>query len=148
MAGFCTLVNDAFKGGLMFSRVLLVLVAAFTFSMIAPTQQSPENSAARRKWEYQVVKLDAAGCASETEVATSLNKQGQQGWELVSYERAVPSFPKDAEGTLVIAPSATGPSRGTTPPTADSFEGTIAMQMGEVQPGGCRMVFKREWRTP
>ncbi|HLJ28260.1 MAG TPA: DUF4177 domain-containing protein [Candidatus Angelobacter sp.] len=128
--------------------LLLVLVAAISFPLIAPTQQSPDNPPPPPKWEYQVFRLDASGCSSETEVANSLNRQGQQGWELVSYERAAPSFPRDADGTLVIAPAATGPSRGVTPPTADSFQGTLAIKMGPVQPGGCRMVLKRRWRPP
>ena len=44
-------------------------------------------------------------------VANSLNATGEQGWELVSYERLSNLFPKDAEGTLLIRPAATGPGR-------------------------------------
>lgn len=128
--------------------VLLVLIAIFTVPMLAPTQQPAANPANVIKWEYRVAKLDANGCSADNEVNTLLNSLGQQGWDLVSYERAAPPFPRDAEGSLLIAPAATGPSRGVNPPTADSFQGSIAMKLAQAPPGGCRMVFKRVWHPP
>jgi hypothetical protein len=124
--------------------LLVVLVAAFTLSM-APTQQPLQNPAIEPRWEYKVLRLDSYACSSENEVAKSLNALGQQRWELVSYQLSAPPFPKDAEGTLVIAPAATGPSRDTNPPTADSFQGTIELKMAQVQPQGCSMLLKRQW---
>jgi hypothetical protein len=128
--------------------LLLVLAAAFTFPLMAPTQQSSQNPPNAIKWEYKVAKLDAPTCASDNEVTSLLNALGQQGWNLVSYERVPPAFPRDAEGSLLIAPAATGPSRGVNPPTADSFQGSIAMKLTPTQPGGCRLVLKREWHPP
>ena len=128
--------------------LLLVLLAAFTFPMIAPTQQPPDDKPQWLKWEYRVIKLDASSCSSENEVTTALNTAGQQGWELISYEQAAPQFPRNADGALLIAPAATGPSRGTNPPTADSFQGTISMKMPQPPSGGCRMILKRLWYPP
>jgi len=76
-------------------------------------------------------------------VANSLNAAGDEGWELVSYERLSNMFPKDAEGTLLIRPAASGPGREHSPQTADSFQGTMAMKMAPMQPGACRFLFKR-----
>lgn len=127
--------------------LLLVLVAAFSFPMIAPTQES-DRPAHEIKWEYKVLSLDSRSCSLDGGVASALNGLGQEGWELVSYERAIVTFPKEADGRLTIAPAATGPSRDANPPTADSFQGTISMKMGQTAPGECRMLLKREWQPP
>lgn len=128
--------------------LLVVLIAVFTYPLIARTQQQPETPANVMKWEYKAVTLDATACASDSQATRGLNSLGQQGWELVSFEQATPAFPRDAQGSLLIAPAATGPSRGTNPPTADSFQGSIAMKLTQSQPGSCRMVLKREWHSP
>jgi hypothetical protein len=95
------------------------------------------------KWEYKAIKLDATQCSVESLVTNSLNAAGDEGWELVSYERLSNLFPKDAEGTLLIRPAASGPGREHTPQTADSFKGTMTMRMAAMQPGACRFLFKR-----
>lgn len=128
--------------------LLFVLVAGFAFRRIAATQQSSENPPNLTKWEYKVAKLEANPCASDNEVTSLLNSLGQQGWALISYERVPPAFPRDAEGSLLIAPAATGPSKGVTPPTADSFQGSIAMKWTPSPSSGCRMLLKREWHPP
>jgi hypothetical protein len=69
---------------------------------------------------------------------------GQQGWELVNYERLSLSFPRDAEGTLLIKPAATGPGKLNNPQTVDSFQGTMTMKMAQGQPPECRLLFKRQ----
>ena len=122
--------------------LLFVLIAAFTFPMVAPTQQSPDKAPPLPRWEYHVTSL--GGACTDDQITTSSNSLGQQGWELVSYERISPAYPKEAQGSMLIAPAATGPSVGTNPPTADSFQGTILMKMAQVAPSGCRMVFKRQ----
>ena|SRR5215510_106978 len=124
--------------------LLLVLVAVLTVSMTAPSQQPPADYWA--KWEYKVLRLDSNACASENDVTRQSNVLGQQGWEMVGFDRPVPPFPRDAEGTLLIGPAATGSSRGVNPPTADSFEGKIELQMAQTQSGGCSMIFKRQLR--
>lgn len=125
--------------------LLLVLVGAFSFPTIAPTQESnlPPHEL---KWEYKVLSLDSHACSLDGGVVSALNALGHEGWELVSYERATLAFPKEADGRLTIAPAATGPSRDVNPPTADSFQGTISMRMGQTAPGECRMLLKREWQ--
>lgn len=127
--------------------LLLVVVAVFTFSMIARTQQSaPGQKPALSQiptilWEYKVIRTEGNLCASEP----ALNNVGQQGWELVAYDRLSSPFPKDAEGSLLIMPAATGPNKDINPPTADSFQGRISMKMSEVPPAACLMVFKRQF---
>lgn len=105
--------------------------------------QTTEKPTLGPKWEYKALKLDASQCSAEGWVANSLNAAGEEGWELVSYERLSNLFPKDAEGTLLIRPAASGPGREHSPQTADSFQGTMTMKMAPMQPGACRFLFKR-----
>jgi|SRR6185312_3238011 hypothetical protein len=107
------------------------------------SSQETEKPYLGPKWEYKALKLDARECSIEPLVANSLSAAGEQGWELVSYERLSNLFPKDAEGTLLIRPAANGPGREHTPQTADSFQGTMTMKMAPMQPGACRFLFKR-----
>ncbi|HEY6349705.1 MAG TPA: hypothetical protein VI636_09870 [Candidatus Angelobacter sp.] len=129
---------------------VLVLLVAFSASMAAPSQQGTNNPVIGPRWEYKMLRLDGPSCLSETLVTAPLNALGQQGWELVTYERPLPPFPKDAEGTLLIRPAATGPSRDVVPQTADSFQGTISMRMGQAQQQsvGCNMLLKRQIYPP
>jgi hypothetical protein len=112
---------------------------------LVPFQSSPatEKPTLAPKWEYKALKLDANQCSAEGWVGNSLNAAGEEGWELVSYERLSNLFPKDAEGTLLIRPAASGPGREHSPQTADSFQGTMTMKMAAMQPGACRFLFKR-----
>jgi hypothetical protein len=107
------------------------------------SSQVAEKPTLGPKWEYKALKLDASQCSVESLVANSLNAAGDEGWELVSYERLSNLFPKDAEGTFLIRPAANGPGREHTPQTADSFQGTLTMKMAPTQPGACRFLFKR-----
>lgn len=129
-------------------RLLAASLLLGSFALIrglVPFQssQATEKPTPGPKWEYKALKLDASQCSVETMVANSLNAVGDEGWELVSYERLSNLFPKDAEGTLLIRPAATGPGREQTPQTADSFHGTMTMKMAPMQPGACRFLFKR-----
>ena len=112
---------------------------------LVPFQSSPatEKPTLAPKWEYKALKLDANQCSAEGWVGNSLNAAGEEGWELVSYERLSNLLPKDAEGTLLIRPAASGPGREHSPQTADSFQGTMTMKMAAMQPGACRFLFKR-----
>ncbi|HEY6249874.1 MAG TPA: hypothetical protein VI685_07915 [Candidatus Angelobacter sp.] len=129
---------------------LLALLVAFTASVAAPTQQASNNPAVGPRWEYKMLRLEGSSCLGETQVTGPLNILGQQGWELVTYERPLPQFPKDAEGTLLIKPAATGPGKEVNPQTADSFAGTITMKMGQIQQqtAGCSMLLKRQIYPP
>ena len=124
---------------------LLALLVIFTASMTAPWQQSSSNSAYGFRWEYRALRLEEPACLSEGDVSKSLNALGREGWELVAYDRPVPPFPKEADGTLLITPAATGPNKDVVPQTADSFQGDIAMKMVEPQQHtlGCMLLFKR-----
>jgi hypothetical protein len=129
------------------SALLLVALAAFKFPAASPAGQAGENPTTGSKWEYKILRMDANHCYIDEEVARSLNIVGQDGWDLVNYERLELSFPRDAQGTLLIRPAATGVGRDSTPQTADSFQGTIKMNMAQSQPGACRFLFKRLWRA-
>jgi hypothetical protein len=121
--------------------LLLVVVAVCAFSMIARTQQPAPSQTTGVRWEYKVIRTEGNLCASES----ALNNVGQQGWELVAYDRVSSPYPKDAEGSLLITPAATGPNKDINPPTADSFQGRISMKMSDVPPAACLMVFKRQF---
>jgi hypothetical protein len=110
--------------------------------------QTKENAAGTTKWEYKVVRVPGQ-CSSENDLSAALDAYGRLGWEMVSFERIVPfpKFPKEAQGTLLIQPAATGPGAAVNPPTADSFTGTITMKMipdaEPPRPEVCRVYFKR-----
>src|SRR5260370_12612541 len=113
--------------------------------------QGREDSPVGAKWEYKVVRFEAGPCSSENELALSMNSAGQQGWELVSYERMSPSFPRDAEGTLLMWLAATGEDKTaapsnlpTPPPVAPSYDRTLSMQTSHPPPVGCRLIFNRQ----
>ncbi|HEV2989896.1 MAG TPA: hypothetical protein VG759_15740 [Candidatus Angelobacter sp.] len=131
---------------LLSGLLILAALAIFTRPLISQNPQGPQNPPLLPRWEYKVTRVDASLCSAENELTTSLNVIGQEGWELVSYERLLPPFPRDAEGTLLIRPAATGSGAQTQPQTADSFTGNIAMRMGQTQPGNCRFLFKRQLR--
>ncbi len=128
---------------LLAGALLLGSFAMIRAFMPVPTAQATEKQPVHPKWEYKAVKLEATQCVLENQLATALNFAGDEGWELVGYERWA-GIPKDAEGTLLIRPAATGPGRDHTPQTADSFQGTMTMKMGQPQPAACRLLFKRQ----
>jgi Domain of unknown function (DUF4177) len=128
----------------------LLMFTGARLPMSPAVAQQREDSAVGPKWEYKVVRFEAGPCSSENELALSMNSAGQQGWELVSYER-MSSFPRDADGTLLMWLAATDADKTaipsnlpTPPPVADSYAGTISMKMSQPPPGGCRMIFKRQ----
>jgi hypothetical protein len=103
--------------------VILLLYAPATSSQAGPKMVT--------KWNYNIIDLDQEHCSTDA-LLYSLQGTGQQGWELISYQR----YP-GASG-IVVQPAATGYGKTTIPQTADSFAGTIT-------PGekGCRLIFKR-----
>ena len=126
---------------------LLALLVIFTASMTAPWQQPSGNPAYYGpRWEYRALRLEEPSCLSEGDVTRAANVLGREGWELVAYDRPVPPFPNQAEGTLLIVPAATGPNKDVVPQTADSFQGNIDMKMVPPQQhtSGCMLLFKRE----
>jgi hypothetical protein len=136
---------------LLSCSLCLLMFTGARLPMSPAVGQGREDSPVGPKWEYKVVRFEASPCSSENELALSMNSAGQQGWELVSYERMSPSFPRDAEGTLLMWLAATGEDKTaapsnlpTPPPVADSYEGTISMKLSQPPPGGCRMIFKRQ----
>ena len=127
--------------------LLLIVLAALKF-WSPQTGREPEGPATVPRWEYKAYRIDARQCSSEPEVAALLNATGQQGWELVSYERLASPLPKEADGTLLLKNAATGPGRANNPQTADSLEGKITMKLTDAQPSPCRLLFKRQAPPP
>jgi hypothetical protein len=138
----------------MSSRLVAGLLLIFAYAAwklpVSSTGQElkPSNAPGETKWEYRVHRIDGLQCASEASLSEPLNRLGQDGWELATFERAMLVLPKSADGTLVIKPAATGPGREHTPMTADSFQGTIQMNIADAHahPGACLMIFKRPGR--
>jgi hypothetical protein len=128
---------------LLVGSLVLGSIALIQGFMPATAAQATEKPPSRPKWEYKTLRIEARQCAYENEIATALNTAGQEGWELVGYERLA-GFPNDATGTLLIRPAATGQGRDHTPQTADSFQGTMTIKMAPAQPGACRLLLKRQ----
>ena len=128
---------------LLVGSLVLGSIALIQGFMPATAAQATEKPPSRPKWEYKTLRIEARQCAYENEIATALNTAGQEGWELVGYERLA-GFPNDATGTLLIRPAATGQGRDHTPQTADSFQGTMTLKMSPAQPGACRLLLKRQ----
>jgi hypothetical protein len=128
---------------LLVGSLVLGAFALIRGFMPTPVEQTIDKPPVRLKWEYKALKLEASQCAYENQITTALNTVGEDGWELVGYERIV-AFPNEANGTLLIRPAATGSGRDHTPQTADSFQGTMTMKVVPVQPGVCRLVLKRQ----
>src|SRR5258708_39226996 len=103
---------------LLTCSLLLVALAVFTHPLASQKGQGTQSPTPPPKWEYKLLRIDATQCTQENELTISLNLIGQEGWELVNYERFAPPFPRDAEGTLLLKPAATGHGAETTPQTA------------------------------
>jgi hypothetical protein len=127
---------------LLSCALLLIVVAAFKLTATPLSTQDQEEPATEPRWEYKVLKFDQYQCSNERMMTDALNKIGQKGWELMSYERLITLLPKEANGTLLIKPAATGAGKLNNPQTVDSFEGTMAIKMPQ-GPADCRVLFKR-----
>jgi hypothetical protein len=143
-----TLVHDVGKGELCHCvcwavRCCWLVVAAVKLPMTSQTEQDQEGPATGPRWQYKVVKLDQSRCTCEQPLGEVLNDLGQRGWELTSYERLSPAFPKEADGTILIKPAATGAGKLNNPQTVDSFQGTMTLKMPQSPQSECRLLFKR-----
>jgi hypothetical protein len=128
--------------------LLLMVFVAFKFPTNVTSQQPPENPNLPVRWEYRVFNAEANNCASENYLTGALNRMGQDGWELVSYQRISGPFPGEAEGEMLFKAAATGPGAAQQPQVADSFQGTINMKMAQVPAGGCQVLLKRQLPPP
>jgi len=95
---------------LLVASLVLGSIALIQGFMPATVAQATGKPPSRPKWEYKTLRIEARQCAYENEIATALNTAGQDGWELIGYERLT-GFPNDATGTLLIRPAATGQGR-------------------------------------
>jgi hypothetical protein len=132
--------------------LLLISLAAFKVQTGRSTQSEARNETL--KWEYRVTRLEGGQCTAN--LNPTLGSSGNEGWELVNFERLLlkePAFPTEAQGSLLIKPAATGAGLQNTPQTADSFSGTIQMKMPAPQPQppqtiACQLIFKRPLPPP
>ncbi len=109
--------------------------------------EQKEEAVSGPRWEYEVIKLDAARCANEGALSGAMNDVGRKGWELVNYEHLM-LFPKELQGSMLIVPAATGPGKKNNPETTDSFKGDLTIKAPPNQNGDCRLLFKRPARPP
>jgi hypothetical protein len=128
--------------------LLLAGVAAWIPKAVPYASQTKEGAAGITKWEYKVMRVPAGQCSGENDLNAALDANGRLGWEMVNFERITPppEFPKEAQGSLLIRPAATGPGSTVSPQTADSFQGTITMKTIPPDPPRaevCRVFFKR-----
>ena len=132
---------------LLLGSLVLGSIALIRGLTPATATQATDKPSVRPRWEYKALRLEASQCAFENQIAAALNGAGEEGWELVGYDRLA-GFPTDANGTLLIRPVATGPGRDQTPQTAVSFQGTLMMKVRPAQPGACRLLLKRQAVAP
>ncbi len=100
---------------LLGGALLLLAITAFKVPMISGGQEQKKTD--EIKWEYRTLTFEGRQCVVDN--SASLNNLGHAGWELVSYLPTSIAFPKEADGTLLIRPAATGPGKEHTrrPPT-------------------------------
>jgi hypothetical protein len=60
---------------------ILVSSAAMAVSLLSPAPATSQQPPAKQKWEYTVSQI------SDQDAPIQLNKLGESGWELVTFER-------------------------------------------------------------
>lgn len=80
-------------------------------------------------------------------MTTILNANGRLGWELVAFQAGPPQFPTVLEGSVAMRAGAPGGRNDLYPQLADSVQGTVNLNMPQVQPGACQLIFKRKVGT-
>lgn len=98
----------------LFGCLLLIIVFAAWRLPLSSTGQELQKPS-ETQWEYRVHRIDGLQCATESALSEPLAKLGLEGWELVGLERALSAIPKDAEGSLLLKPAATGPGANILP---------------------------------
>jgi hypothetical protein len=127
-------------------RTLLTIVASVA-TLLPPAAGQSTQDATEPNWEYRVITLDPNRCASEEAMATTLNGNGRQGWELVGFQPGIPQYPGTVEGSVAMLQGAPNGRNDLYPQLADSLQGTISLKMPQPQPGACQLIFKRKVGT-
>lgn len=125
--------------------LLLVTLAALCTPFASEAQNT--QAATEPVWEYRVLTLEPNRCVSGEAMTTVLNANGRQGWELVGFQAGPPQFPKVLEGSVAMLAGAPYGRNDLYPQLADSIQGTVNLNMGQVQPGACQLIFKRRAGT-
>src|SRR5262249_32311763 len=125
--------------------LLLVAVAAFCTPVSAVAQST--QAATETVWEYRVLTLDPTRCVSGEAMTTVLNTNGRQGWELVGFQAGPPQFPSTLERSVDMRPGAPNGRNDLYPQLADTVQGSVSLNVPQVQPGACQLIFKRKAET-
>jgi len=80
-------------------------------------------------------------------MTTVLNTNGRQGWELVGFQAGPPQFPTVVEGSVAMRSGAPGGQNDLYPQLSDIIQGIVSLNMPQVQPGACQLIFKRRVTT-
>jgi hypothetical protein len=125
--------------------LLLVILVALCTPFVTEAQST--QAATEPVWEYRVLTLEPNRCASGETMTTILNGNGRQGWELVGIQVGPPQFPSVLQGSVAMLAGAPGGRNDLYPQLADSIQGTVSLNMPQVQPGACQLIFKRKVET-
>jgi len=133
----------------MSSRILPLLsfTVAALFMVLRAHGQSPQV-ATEAVWEYRVLTLEPGRCASGEAMTTVLNNNGRLGWELVGFQAGPPQFPSTVEGSVAMRSGAPNGRNDLYPQLADTVQGSVSLNVPQVQPGSCQLIFKRKAETP
>ena len=80
-------------------------------------------------------------------MTTVLNANGRQGWELVGFQAGPPQFPAVLEGSVAMLAGAPGGRNDLYPQLADTVQGSVSLNVPQLQPGSCQLIFKRKAET-
>lgn len=73
-----------------------------------------------------------------------LNTNGRQGWELVGFQAGPPQFPSTLDGSVAMRSGAPNGRSDLYPQLVDTIQGSVSLNVPQMQPGGCQLIFKRK----
>jgi hypothetical protein len=115
--------------------------------MVVCAHGQSQQAATEAVWEYRVLTLEPGRCASGETMTTVLNTNGRQGWELVGFQAGPPQFPSTLEGSVAMRAGAPNGRNDLYPQLADTVQGSVSLNVPQMQPGGCQLIFKRKAAT-
>jgi hypothetical protein len=129
--------------------LLLVTLGAFcaVLAQEAPSTQAATEPVTEPAWEYRVLTLEPNRCVSGEAMMTVLNTNGRQGWELVGFQAGPPQLPTVLEGSVAMRAGAPQGRNDLYPQLADTIEGIVNLNVPQVLPGACQLIFKRKAAT-
>jgi len=120
----------------------LLTVVALCLPLFTHAQAT--QAATESVWEYRVVTLDPNQCMSGAAMTTVLNTNGRQGWEMVGFQPGPPQFPSTLEGSVAMRAGAPNGRNDLYPQLADTIQGSVSLNVPQLQAGACELIFKRK----